>query len=266
MRRITIEPGAADPVNGRRRRSGLRSETTGYDRLDFTDPNAPGEGLGLDGMSPTRVSLGAEEIEARRSARGQARPERFAVDDAAAWRELARLGMRAQAAAADLDFEDIESEYDEFGDLSEETFARLEAAGIPRYIVENYIEGQEALAAEMRREMIAIVGDEARYEAMLDWARNTLSDAELMAFEQAVGTSTETARLAIEGMYAHFVKATGERPKLGGAAGPRAGRGGSSFASTEELVTAIRDPRYKKDAAYRADVEARLARSNLFKR
>jgi hypothetical protein len=177
---------------------------------------------------------------------------------------LEETGDRAQANAANLDFDEIEAEFEAFHGLSDETYAQLETAGIPRHLVDNYIEGQLALGAKLTADMHNLVGGEETYKAMLEWASNSLSRDELFAYDDALTRSPDAARLAVQGLHAAYVRANGDRPRFVG--GVRANRGGSNFASTEELVTAIRDPRYKKDAAYRADVEHRLSRSNIFKR
>ena len=66
--------------------------------------------------------------------------------------------------------------------------------------------------------------------------------------------------MAVTGLKARYDNTVGVTPTLiqGQAAAPQ-----SSFQSTAEIVSAINDPRYKEDTAYRANVEAKIKRSNV---
>lgn len=262
MRRIRIQPGPVDPVSGRAGRSAMAREAADARRLDFVAAERPRSALNVDGLTPDRVQLGAAPDPADPTQPLRPRAARAPQTDL--YDELYNAGVRAAATEADLDFEEIETEFEEFDGLTEETYARLEAAGIPRRIVDNYIAGALAMGAQLEAEMHALVGGPERFEAMLDWARTNLSPEELAAYDEAVTGAPEAARLAVRGLYAEYSRAVGERPRLVG--GVRPARAGGSFGSTQELVDAIKDPKYKKDPAYRAEVERRLSRSNIFKR
>ena len=74
----------------------------------------------------------------------------------------------------------------------------------------------------------------------------------------------EQARLALRGLHAAWTESAGRRPQL---VGGRSATGEDGvFGSAQQVAEAIRDPRYKRDPAYRAEVQARLARSNVFGR
>jgi hypothetical protein len=53
----------------------------------------------------------------------------------------------------------------------------------------------------------------------------------------------------------------GKQPKLIG--GTQSETTSSAFRSVAELTSAMADPRYKNDSAYRKDVERKLANSNV---
>lgn len=257
MKRIRIQPGVDDPRTGRPGPSRLRRETTAPERLTFEPGDLRQGMLDIDGMGPRKR---AEPGETQRSARRRA----GAAERGAHWDALTGYGRRAAATASNLDWDEITGEFEDFGGLSEETYAELEGAGIPRDIVDQFIEGQVALGEQLAAEIYEMVGGQKRYQVMLQWAQTALPEDELVLIDDALNGRPEEVRMAVRGLYAAFVEATGDRPRLrGGVRGPR---GGSSFGSTQELVDAIRDPRYKKDPGYRQDVEARLSRSNIFKR
>ena len=99
---------------------------------------------------------------------------------------------------------------------------------------------------------------------MRAWAAQTLSDEELEAFDMAVSGTPQQAKLAVKGLIQAYEAENGRPPSLAPSAMP--GSGSSAFRSSAEVVEAMRDPRYKKDPAYRAQVEQRLARSNVFRK
>ncbi|CLP71539.1 Uncharacterised protein [Mycobacterium tuberculosis] len=67
--------------------------------------------------------------------------------------------------------------------------------------------------------------------------------------------------MAILGLKARYDAANGSEPTL---LGGNAKASEDVFRSTAELTAAMKDPRYKKDPAYREDVKQKLARSNIY--
>ena len=98
---------------------------------------------------------------------------------------------------------------------------------------------------------------------MIEWAKANMTPAEIAAYNAAVSSgNADQAKLAALGLSAKFSKAVGSDPQrlLGGQ------KAGSDdvFESTAQVTEAMRDPRYAKDPAYRAKVQAKLSRSNIF--
>lgn len=164
---------------------------------------------------------------------------------------------------AGLNFDDLATEYAEKGELSEDSYKALEAGGISKAVVDQYIKGQESIATSQINEMKGLIGGEKNYEEMSGWASASLTDAEIEAFNDNVNSGNpERVKLAVQGLYAEFQKANGRDPSLNfGDTG--ALPGGSSFKSWAEVTTAMKDERYSKDPAYRQDVENKIARSTL---
>ena len=157
-----------------------------------------------------------------------------------------------------------QAEFAEIGQLSDETFLGLEKAGIPREMVEAYIQGQEAVSAASATEIQNSIGGVDNYNAMGEWAGQNLSDGDLQAYNDIVEKGTvEQARVAVKGMYAQFAAAGGKAPTL--SQGATSGvAGAKEFGSAASMVEAMQDPRYKSDPAYRKQIEKRLAVSNAF--
>jgi len=170
---------------------------------------------------------------------------------------------REAAENAGLDFDDLSARFQENGQLEDADYEALEKSGIPRHMVDAYIEGQMALAERVVQETYDLVGGEEEYTKMATWAQENLPAEELEAFNRVVNTGQPNeVRLAIRGIHSQYRSATGSRPKL--MKGRAASASGSEpFRSTKELTTAMSDERYKTDAGYRKQVQERLAKSNV---
>lgn len=196
-------------------------------------PPADGNTPAPDGNSPPRQELKIDEGEARQ--------------------ELENKG---------LDFDAFAQEFQQSGALSEESFKKLENAGIPKAFVDSYIEGQRVIAQQATNAVHAAVGGEETYNAMLQWAKTNLPKEAKVAFNRAVEGSLQDTLLAVKGLHADYVKAVGsEGTTIFGDSGGDIS--GSAFRSWAEVTNAMNDPRYGKDPAYRADVERRLSISRL---
>ncbi len=170
---------------------------------------------------------------------------------------------RDVVAGSGLDFDALSTEFLSNGELSEESYTALEGKGFTRDLVDSFIDGQNAKAQLYRADILLAVGGEDTYNDMAVWAAGNLTEAELNAYNDQVDSGNLTAaKMAVAGLKARFVAANGAEPQL--LNGETGGDSAEVFRSTAELTAAMRDPRYKKDAAYRADVERRLSKSSLF--
>ena len=160
-----------------------------------------------------------------------------------------------------LDLAEFSDEFDEKGELSAESFEKLEKAGIPKTFVDAYIEGQKALANQLRSDAFTAVGGEQQYQTMLAWAQTALTKAEQDAFNKATRGSREEVMLAVNSLKGRFEGAYGRSPNLLG--GSQQGTAPQGYASRQEMTAAMRDPRYSRDPAYRASVAAKLAVSEF---
>lgn len=160
-----------------------------------------------------------------------------------------------------LDLAEFSNEFAEKGELSAESFEKLEKAGIPKSFVDAYIEGQKALANQLRSDVFAAVGGEQQYQTMLAWAQAALTKAEQDAFNKATLGSREEVMLAVNSLKGRFEGAYGRSPNLLG--GSQQGNAPQGYASRQEMTAAMRDRRYATDPAYRAAVAAKLAVSEF---
>ena len=163
---------------------------------------------------------------------------------------------------AGLNMETLASEYAEKGELDEKSYEALEKAGIPKDYVNQFIEGQKAIADQQATSIKEMVGGADAYAEMSNWAAENMSEEEKTAYNTAVNSKDlETAKLAVVGLKAKFERANGNEPTLLEGKGTVSGEKG--YASWAEVTRAMGDERYSKDPAYQAMVQEKLANSDL---
>jgi hypothetical protein len=147
------------------------------------------------------------------------------------------------------------------GQLSEETYKKLEEVGLPKDLVDSYAAGQQALMQSEEAQIQGVAN--GQYDEMAEWANDNLPQEEIDAFDEAVVNGTvQQAKLAVQGLYARYQNATGSTPKL--TQGNVVGSATMPFKSMQELARAQSDPRYRSgDKAYHEEVDRRLAVSNI---
>ena len=148
------------------------------------------------------------------------------------------------------------------GQLSEETYQKLEKVGLPRDLVDSYAAGQQALLQNEEAQIKGVAGGD--YDAMVEWANESLPSEEINAFDEVVTNGdVQQAKLAVQGLYARYQNATGSRPKTL-VQGAVSGTSTMPFKSMQELARAQSDPRYRSgDKAYHQEIDRRLAVSNI---
>ena len=163
---------------------------------------------------------------------------------------------------AGLNMDTLASEYAEKGELDEKSYEALEKAGIPKDYVNQFIEGQKAIADQQATSIKNMVGGADAYAEMSNWAAENMSDEEKSAYNTAVDSKDiETAKLAVVGLKAKFEKANGNEPNL--LEGKATVSGEKGYASWAEVTRAMSDDRYSKDPAYQALVKEKLSKSDL---
>lgn len=162
--------------------------------------------------------------------------------------------------SAGLDMESLQSEFAEKGELTQDSIDKLEGVGISKDIVNQYIQGQQAVAQQIESEVKGIAGGNDGYSDMITWAKENLSADEVSAYNRVVnGRDLDATKMAVQGLKA----------RMGGNAEPNLVRGKAAISQTQfdsvaQITAAMKDPRYAKDSAYREDVKQRIARSEVY--
>lgn len=181
--------------------------------------------------------------------------------------------MRAQAIQAGLEesvADRIEAEYDEKGDLSEESYKALEAVGYSRGFVRSFLNGQEAIAQAYISQIESYAGGKAQFQAILSHLTTNAPDAHA-ALEAAIERQDlASIKTLINLGMASRTKKFGKTPERN--VNKRAPASGPSTPSTPkvqgygsrgEMVKAMSDPRYANDPVYRSEVEKRVIATNF---
>lgn len=155
------------------------------------------------------------------------------------------------------------------GTIEPEAMGKLEAAvekaGLPKGMVQEYIQGQQAIADSFKREIFSIAGGEDGYAQLADWARQSLPEEDLRNFSDLMETGDfEKAKFAVRSLVSQY-KANNRTPgKLLKGSSPASG--GDVFHSQEEQIAAQSDPRYRTDPAFRRQIEEKIDRTFKFYR
>ena len=159
------------------------------------------------------------------------------------------------------------------GELSEETIEKFSSMS-SRDLVEAYLEvtknnpknlqgDSEADIAERDINIIQnSVGGEEAYSKLTEWAATNLDETAINAFDTAVSSgNVQMIQLAVAGLKAEYDSANGYEGRM--LSGKAAQTSGDVFRSQAEVVSAMSDPRYDRDPAYRNDIYEKLDRSDI---
>jgi len=105
-----------------------------------------------------------------------------------------------------------------------------------------------------------IVGGDANYTNMIDWAQKSLNEQEVSMFDQVMQRGDPLAAFfAVRSLAYAYNDAVGYDGNMVQGKAPR--QNTDQFRSQAEVVAAMGDPRYDNDPAYRRDIMEKLERS-----
>ena len=110
------------------------------------------------------------------------------------------------------------------------------------------------------KELKGIVGGEANYANMIQWAQGALNEQEIKMFDAVMAKGDPLgAFFAVRALGYAYNDAVGYDGKMVQGKPPK--QSSDQFRSQQEVVRAMADPRYEEDPAYRMDVMEKLERS-----
>ena len=158
------------------------------------------------------------------------------------------------------------------GTLSEETiekFSEMSSQDLVNAYMEMYETGQvgqqsqdTAMSEAQVNSVMNSAGGESNYNQVIEWAASNLGDRQNDAFDSVVDSGNPAAiGIAFQGLQSAYNEANGYEGRM--LQGRAASSAGETFRSQAELVSAMGDPRYDTDEAYRDDVLRKLDNSDL---
>ena len=173
--------------------------------------------------------------------------------------------------AYDLIMQASEEYYGNDNSLSPETIEKFSAMSSTD-LVNAYVESIKNAPAQQQQEVDIpdaqvnqiqnSVGGEKQYTNIVSWAANNLPEKQVLAYDNLVASgNVEAINLALKGLKAEYDDAFGNEGRTLQGRAPRSNDG--VFRSQAELMSAMNDPRYETDEAYRDDVLRKLENSDV---
>lgn len=164
---------------------------------------------------------------------------------------------KAVLEAKGFDYKELLAEYEEKGDLTKETREKLSKIGITGEILDNYIEGQHALAESERNELAECIGGRATYDEVLKWCGENLEEDEIASLNEI--TDKYVLKRVLRDLKNTMEEKEGKMPEYTKGEGGKAGK--DIYHSQAEMFEDIKNPKYKKDEYYRANVQKKITAS-----
>lgn len=170
-------------------------------------------------------------------------------------------GAKDESGDDSVTFEQYIVEALEAGDLTDDQYKELADAGYSRDVVDRYVSSVNTEATQVVNAAYEVAGGEDQYAKMVQWAQASLTKDEIASYNKLTSSGDVNAiKLAVEGLKTKYGAANGSRPGrvISGGNGTNAVNGYTSWA---EVTSAMADPRYSTDPAYRQQVTQRIQRS-----
>lgn len=200
----------------------------------------------------------------------EAAPEASKADEKVT-EETAEKAEEAPAAEAPkLDIATYQQEYDTNGKLSDASYADISAkTGLDRSTIDSVVVALKARQDTLTAHWTDMMGGETTKKQITEWARTNWSPEQKAAYNKIVdGNDTNAIDLAVQGMVSAYRAAGGTfEPKTTvTVTTPTTGSPTAGYASEAAYREDVRSLKYKKDAAFRTAVQAKLAASSFFKK
>lgn len=183
------------------------------------------------------------------------------VEEGVKEQQKAEQDVKADLETKGVDYDALVKEYEDNGNLSEESMKALKGAGYPETVVNAFIKGFEAQVNEFTNAVYKMAGGESEYGKLCNFIKG-LGEADVQAFNETInsGSLTQLAAL-INGYKAQMTTkyGTSNRSILGGATAVEA----QGFNSKDAMIKAMNDPRYGNDMAYTEKVQRMTMQSTF---
>lgn len=269
-----VDPSSDDPYAGLTDKFASEEDDNGYmqirvgqDTITSEDELAQEGDENVDNGEESEADSGTEAVEFE--ALGETPEDLSKAATSLNSHEQGFQSMVEKAVADGLPAESIQRMYDEYkgGGLSEESYAELAKVNFSREFIDSYIQGQEALIDQYASSMVEYVGGNEKFAALMQHLQATDMTA-YNSLDEALETrnidlAKSLLNLAGQSYNLKFGKAAKrsvtKRAVQTKVTAPKV----QGFTSQAEMVKAMSDKRYRDDAAYRHEVEQKVAYSRF---
>lgn len=174
----------------------------------------------------------------------------------------AEKDLKSDLSSKGIDWDALTKEYDEKGELSKETLDALDKAGYPKSVVDNYISGLDALSEKFVNEVKGFAGGDKGYNEVISYLQKQ-PDSVKKDFNDVIESGNLGAiKLVIKGIQSEMKATYGtSNPTMMRGQASRATQVG--FATQDDMVKAMSDPRYGVDKKYTNEVYAKVAKTSF---
>ncbi len=131
-----------------------------------------------------------------------------------------------------------------------------------KYRADNPAPQKEELSEQNITDLKGVVGGDAPYNKMMQWATQNLTENEVKMYDTVMDQGNPLAAyFAVQALSSRMKDAQGVDGEL--LTGKAPINEGSKFKSQAQVVKAMNDDRYEKDPAYRQEIYDKLERSNI---
>lgn len=269
-----VDPTSDDPYAGLTDKFASEEDDNGYmqirvgqDTITSEDELAQEGDENVDNVEESVADSGKEAVEFE--ALGETPEDLTKAATSLNSHEQGFQSMVEKAVADGLPAESIQRMYDEYkeGGLSEESYAELAKVNFTREFIDSYIQGQEALIDQYASSMVEYVGGNEKFAALMQHLQATDMTA-FNSLDEALETrnidlAKSLLNLAGQSYNLKFGKAAKrsvtKRAVQTKVTAPKV----QGFTSQAEMIKAMSDKRYRDDAAYRHEVEQKVAYSRF---
>lgn len=173
--------------------------------------------------------------------------------------------VQSQLENTGFDYSAVKQEFiDNNFELTQETRDKL----VERFgedMVNDYLANTQKAVEATRQEWFQRVGGEGQWQKMQEFAQSNWTDDQIEAFNEAMKSGSQAKiDMALNTLTQDFQKKNGSPSRLMNPSQTSAGSNTlDRFNSRAEVTQAMRDKRYKTDPAYRAEVDRKLANSDI---
>lgn len=154
---------------------------------------------------------------------------------------------------AGLNPDDLKSQLETDGDLSEEAYQALEQQGLRRDLVEMYVDNINYRREQQTAEAIRYAGGDNEWQELSQWAGQNLEADEASRYNELLASNEW--KVAIDALKVRRDTAYNEPNLVGGKSSVGSTYG---YRSKEEMKSDMSDPRYSADPAFRQEVMKKI--------